>query len=408
MAIKSNNKIVIWCAVLSVIFFSGHVFYTIFTGATRVILLLGAIALLLELVRLRNMKLDRVQLAALLFCLMVGLTCVACLGQGASLYIILACYILAGYSLARLYSFRQIAECHVKIMTVVTVIAIVGYVLVQNTTVLNALPQMANLNGVEYRIAGIFNYIPEVANRNCGMFWEPGLFATQLIISIILEIMLQEKPSFWRLLVFAVGIVTANSSAGFALLFFCIILLILKKADPSKNALATLGGIIAILVGTVIVLNFDKLLAQTALGDNEFFQKLSTENILDSSRMNAIGHNLEMFLAAPIFGQGFIRVSANIRYVADTSTSTYLMSVFGIFGAMYTVYWGYVIFKLPKVNILAKVMIFIITMVILNKEPHHQNLLTWCLLFSLVRGDFSKKDSKGKEEKQPKLRIKWR
>ena len=39
----------------------------------------------------------------------------------------------------------------------------------------------------------VFNYIKKIPERNCGMFWEPGLFATHLAIATVFELMTKEK-----------------------------------------------------------------------------------------------------------------------------------------------------------------------------------------------------------------------
>ena len=122
-------------AVLVVILCSGHAFQSIYSVTTRLVLPVAAVFLMLELIRLKNLKCDRMQIVLLLFGLMVCLTCASQLGRGASFYIITGCYIFAGYGLARTYSFRTIARCYVRIMTAVTAIAIIGYLLVQYTTV---------------------------------------------------------------------------------------------------------------------------------------------------------------------------------------------------------------------------------------------------------------------------------
>lgn len=394
-------------AIPAVILCSGHALQTLYSQLGYSVIPFAAIVLIMELYRRRGLSLDRMQLAVLLFGCMILCTVTIYLGAGIRFYIIQMCYILMAYGIARIYGFRQMAGCYLKIMTVTTVIAIVGYYLVQNTTLLEVLPLMNNVNHVEYRVGIIFNYIPIASERNCGMFWEPGLLATHLILSIVLEIMLREKPSFLRLLIFSVGIYTANSSAGFALWMLCVILFFIKKVNLSGNVFSTITGVIVLGIGIAVILNFDKILAQTSLGDNEYLQKLSSDSIADSSRLRALEHNMKSFLSAPIFGVGISGARQNFQHVADTSTSTYFMSVFGIPGMLYTVYWVYGITKIPKVNALAKILLLVIILVILNKEPHHQNLMTWCILFALLRGDYSEPDNDKLETHRIVKRVRW-
>ena len=106
----------------------------------------------------------------------------------------------------------------------------------------------------------------------------------------------------------------------------------------------------------------------------------------DSSRIRALSHNFEVFALDPIFGVGITRANELMVDVADTSTSTYLLSVFGLFGALYTAAWGLGVFFIKRLNGLSKVVLLVIILVILNKEPHHMMMATWIILFYLVSG----------------------
>ena len=71
--------------------------------------------------------------------------------------------------------------------------------------------------------------------------------------------------------------------------------------------------------------------------------------------------------------------------VANTSTSTFLLSVFGLPALSYTVMWIYAALKLPRVNLFSKIVVLVIVLVVINKEPHDQIMFTWCLLFCLLK-----------------------
>lgn len=311
------------------------------------------------------------------------------------------------YGIVQTYSFRQIIKCYQRIMTVVAVVALVGYFLANNTKVLEILPSVSNTNNIEYKASIIFSFMPSNIDRNCGMFWEPGLLATHLTIATVFEIMCYTKPRLIRLALFSVCLFTANSSAGFALWFLCLLLLFVKNANISKNKFAGIFSMIVMLAGIAVIVNFDNILIETGLAENQYFQKLSSGSITDSSRMKALEHNLKSFLSAPFFGVGVTQAYANMEHVADTSTSTYLLSVFGLLGSLYTICWCYGIFKNVHANIFVKVLLLAIALIIVNKEPHHQILFTWCILFSLVNGNFGEEASEERENKKRKVVFVW-
>ena len=96
---------------------------------------------------------------------------------------------------------------------------------------------------------------------------------------------------------------------------------------------------------------------------------------------------------------GYVHSMDNIKFVADTSTSTYLLSAFGVLGAFYTIAIIYGILRQKNVGIISKILILIIALLIVNKEPHLQNVFTWILIFYLV-GGASQNDLYDKEERK--------
>lgn len=369
---------------LIVALFSGHALQTILSFKDYLLFLAGAVAILFLIARKDFWRLDLSKGALFIFLGMIVCTFIVSLGSGLWFYLTLAAMLFVAYAVTEFFSFESVVDLYVKVMTVVSIVGLVGYLLLQNG-LLPELPVLTNHNDVEYGAGIIFNYILLTPERNCGMFWEPGLFATHLTIATVFEILRPQKTSFWRILLFSVCIFTANSSAGFVLWFLCLLLLLVKR---NNRKLGLISGIIGILVSgaaIVLILNFDAILSSTALGDNEYFSKLSSDSVEESSRALALAHNWELFAANPFFGAGISTVTDNMAHVADTSTSTYLLSIFGIPAILYTVFLVYGVFKLRGVNIFAKIVVLTIVLIIVNKEPHCQILFTWCLLFYLLK-----------------------
>ena len=156
--------------------------------------------------------------------------------------------------------------------------------------------------------------------------------------------------------------------------------------------------IIALCTVILLIANYQNIINQLKLGNNDVISRLLLENIDDESRVHAIEHNLKMFSKSPIFGVGTVEASNKVQYVADTSTSTYLLSIFGIFGGLYTLYWIIGILKIKNINIIARLFLLIIVLIILNKEPHQNILLTWCFMFFGLKNAL-KKEGKYSDKK---------
>lgn len=391
-----KNKLVVAYVMITTIFCSGHAWFTIRQEVATLVyplLIVLLIAIYNELIKPLNLHIA----AYILMLLMILATLLVGMGESAYYYFRLVSIISCAFGISLMYDFDKFVSFFLKIMTIVTIVAITCYYINLSTELLSFLPKYTNINDIVYRVGFIYNYIPDVLERNCAMFWEPGLFATYLTVAFLFELLFKNgKASIFRLVLFSVGIITANSSAGFLLLFLCISLIGIKNQNASLKNINFKNFIAAILfiAGFIAIINLDKIILSTSLIENEYFEKLLLENVEESSRGQAIIHNLEMFASSPIFGAGALTVTRNVEHVADTSTSTYIMSIFGVMGILYTVLWIWGVFRQKKFNLYTKIFVTAILIIILNKEPHLQMLFTWILFFYLLKDN----DKKGEKE----------
>jgi hypothetical protein len=98
--------------------------------------------------------------------------------------------------------------------------------------------------------------------------------------------------------------------------------------------------------------------------------------------------NFKIFMENPVFGAGFsgatnLFVQNQVQYKADsqTSTSLYMMASLGVGGILYTYWWVKGILKMRGVSIISRIIILVIVLSILNKEPHSVLLATWMIMF---------------------------
>jgi hypothetical protein len=299
----------------------------------------------------------------------------------------LAGLIFLAYGISVNFDFNKFVGVFLHVMTVVAIIGLVGYVLANYTEVLDELPTKTNSNNVEYSCGYVYFFIPLIKERNCGIFWEPGLFATFLVLAIVFEVAFKNgRASFLRILLFFITALTTQSSAGYILLLLALFFALIFKLGKTTNGISRLLvflGIFGILF-LMIFLNF--IIKNTALAENEYFSKLLFENFLEASRVKAIFHNFEVFLQHPVFGAGFQTTLDSMSHVADTSTSTYVLSVFGFLGVFYTVILILGVARIKNMNVVAKITLFLIIFLTINKEPHLFNLFTWTILFFFLKG----------------------
>lgn len=385
----SNNKILIFILTLLVILRSGHALNTVIV-APYLYACLAIIFFIPVLMFVLSKNWEIYGVAFLLFIVMVSFQILISLGGNFTDYLDQLFVIIIAFGIVITYEFEKVVELFLKIMTFITAISLIGYVLVNSG--LLTLQTTTSLNGVEYGMGYVFNYIKNVPERNCGMFWEPGVFASFLTISIVFELIFKKRRrSILRIILFSLGIITANSSAGFILLYLCFMLGLFSAKGKNANFSNIFPGLIILILGAVVLLNIDYIILNTSLSENEFFIKLLSSNIEESSRAKAITHNLETFIRNP-FGAGIGYTRDNMKHVADTSTFTYVMAVYGFLGVSYAVFWVYGILKYKGVNIFCKIILLIIFISILNKEPHLSLIFSWCILFFLLKGGYKEEN----------------
>ena len=302
--------------------------------------------------------------------------------QSRTYWRVFATVIIAFYLLEK-YGLNNIIKVYLKVMVVISIAALIGYTLLNCTSLLNNLPTTKNVNGVEYGIGLLFNYIKVYPERNCGVFWEPGIFASYLALAIVFESITNSKSISWfRIIVFVVSIITTTSSAGYALLVLAVGVILLRQSQ--LNDYKKILAICIIIIIGVVALNIDSIILNTSLSNNAYLVKLTSERLKQSSRITAIFHNLSIFWKSPLFGAGVSNVLSQMSSWADISTTTYMLSIFGILGSLYTLFIVYGIFSQKQMNVFVKLLFFFVLVAIVNKEPHINIMFTWIIILGMV------------------------
>lgn len=266
--------------------------------------------------------------------MMTVVTFVANMGSNLRYYFLFLCIVLTAFGITLAYSFEKMVNWYLKIMTFISVVGILGYYLVNNTNLLSFLPRMTNLNGVEYMVGVLFNSITIIPERNCGMFWEPGLFATYLVIALVFEIIYKnKKTSLCRIVIFSIGIFTANSSAGYVLLVLTYVLLLTrnKSKNNTKSIFMKVMQFSLFLLFIFLLINYEMIIYSTSLAENEYIQKLLLKNMKESTRVLAVQHNLEIFWRESFFWSWnincFIQYKVCKRYINIDIFNEYIWSI---------------------------------------------------------------------------------
>lgn len=319
--------------------------------------------------------------------------------------------IMIGYSISRNIDQQKFMMLFLISMEIMAAISIICYILLNFTSITLPFTFHNSFSGIRYGVGYIFNYLPYQKLRNCGMFWEPGLMATFMTYSLIIDSIYFNSPSKIRSIIFILAFITTNSSAGIVLLILSIAFLAFRRyggENASKGEMILL--IVISILSIFLFLNYDSFLSMFVQDGNNVVQKLFTDRLLASERMQSITFWWNRFWESPIFGNSITSVSET--FIWDTATSFMFIGLFGFLGSIYTIGWIRGIWKLDLSNS-CKVLLLLIILVIVNKEPHAAILFSWILMFSFLTytriryNKFRKLGTAGSKNREDKAAAVW-
>ena len=248
-------------------------------------------------------------------------------------------------------------------------------------------------SNVEYYNYFIFfypNLFKNLMFRNQGIFWEPGLYASYLLIALMLEITFSKNIRIWKIMILLITIFTTSSTAGIMILPLIILLYIERYIVKTQvSFLLVLITLNIIIIGYIFK---DIIIQYLVIFSPKLFLKLLENGTTKVTRINSPLLNLSIFSEYPLFGAGYLRATEifeleKAKYYIDAQTSTnfFMLASLGVFGIFYTIWWGKSIFTNKFLSFFSKILIFLVIFIILNKEPHNELLLTWVILFLLIK-----------------------
>ncbi|WP_188205313.1 O-antigen ligase family protein [Desemzia incerta] len=307
------------------------------------------------------------------------------------IYIKIFSIMILSFCISWLFNFKDFVDVYIKSLKCITVISLIFHVLINGIGKIITFPIISTLNASYYNGVVFFQLVGN-ETRNIGVFWEPGLFSSFLLIGMVLEISFKKtKVSYVNLLIFFLGILSTGSTAGYLLLMLVAILIVSEKGKNNNFQGFMLG--MTILFSSVLLLVFyEDFLYFLVQINPELFSKLINESTNTTTRIEAPLLNMEIFKQNPFFGVGFSRATQEFisrlsmwNIDSQTSTSTYYLAAMGFPGLIYTFNWIKGTLGLRGKSFLSRITLCIIILIILNKEPHTEIVVTNCLMFFLIK-----------------------
>lgn len=305
--------------------------------------------------------------------------------------------ILCAFMIAKMFNLKKFISVFQTGLLIITFISI-GFSIVQNYLgiKLTPLPDFSSFGGTIYHNYFFIVFQSAFSKRMQGPFWEPGLFATYLLLGLSFEIVFYKKIRWFYLITFIVGILFTRSTFGYLLLVFVFLFLIDKKINKIW-ILCVLHGLI--FVSIILFLIFaEQIIPFMARIMPTLFSKMINRDgsisLLDISRFLSPVTNIKLWLKSPIWGNGLVR--SDILFselspgLAQTSTITFYLSEFGIFGIAFTFFFFFGMWKVKTIAIDNKLLFTFLFLILFNKEPHASIIFEWVLLFLFIKEGWDK------------------
>lgn len=225
--------------------------------------------------------------------------------------------------------------------------------------------------------------------RVMSIFWEPSIYGTFLLLVLINNIFVEDKPIL-RIdnILFVLMIFLTQSTSAIILLVPLVVAVVLKFIKQTK-----IKSIVFFSFLTIVVMVFvfkDAVLSLLIKIAPAIFNKISFSDGSFVTRLKSPIYFFEVFKASPFWGNGgktAIDIYNGITPTEITSatfTFGYLMAAFGIFGLVYSSGLIISLFNTTVFKGYERILIGVTLLLIINKENVSANLLVSIYLFYLI------------------------
>ena len=237
-------------------------------------------------------------------------------------------------------------------------------------------------------------------NRLQSIFWEPGVYASFLIIALSFELLFKKNNNWFHIIVFLLSLIFTFSTAGYLLLILVFVPFLTRKTkNDTIQSIIKFSFFPLLILLVVLIISFSNQLATLF---PTIFEKIANQNSSFSTRLLSPQIDFKIFMEKPFAGWGIH--GANERYLdiitsdyslsvdSQTSTTAGLLAKFGFLGIVFTAMpivgiIGNKNLKLPLFDLICFALVFLL---ITNKEPHSNMLISWAIPFYFVYETFDK------------------
>ncbi|MEZ8186032.1 hypothetical protein ACED29_09430 [Shewanella sp. 5S214] len=289
------------------------------------------------------------------------------------------------------YTIEKSISSSLNIIFVLAIVSLVLYFSVNLMGVSVPSLKIINSNDVVYHYSGVYSYFDGFMQfRNNSIFWEPGIYASFLIIALYMELFFYNNERKTRIFIFVTALITTLSSAGIILFFLYIISIIIRFRVSAKSLFSILVGFIVFAGAIYMVID---VINSHGIDPMRSINKVINPSDTESERMTSPINLLHIFYLNPYFGLGLdgaLNEYTKIAKISLTSTSLTYFACFGIMSFIF-VFPALLFLYLTRTFIIQAAIVTLVYFLIINKELHLFFISQYLIMFYIVSSSNIKK-----------------
>ncbi len=302
-----------------------------------------------------------------------------------------ALVLIFAYVFTEIISFEQFQKDYIDSMTVISIIAIIGYIYGIGNSFFYPWSTVTNINGVHYYNKIIFFAMDDFSRgRNIGIFWEPGIFAIFIVLAMLFIIFdNSEKMQKGKFITLLIALLTTVSTTGYVLMMVVLISLLIVRFR--NNKVIFFIGIAGIAIISILLMSNGGIENILMRFFPRVFSKLFDNTASVTTRTGSIVINLQNFLEYP-WGVGLTKANylfADKMVGSQTSTLTLYLVQFGILGIFFVLLQLRCIYRYRYWDKLKGILFVTVWIVLMNVEITTMFSLIYIIIFYFIKDSYS-------------------
>jgi hypothetical protein len=184
--------------------------------------------------------------------------------------------------------------------------------------------------------------------RNPGMFHEPGAFAVFLVLALVINIFIENKPFTIKNLILIIALITTFSTAGYlsAIIVFLLYYIIIK----GKKVFVLFISLVILIPGTLYIFRLPFMSEKIKLE----LQDQSNKNLNEETSGRIFGARKAIIVLTryPFFGRGLTKPSRETDLSSDEAAGYGFMNFFSQIGIIASIFYLFYFVKgLKRINL---------------------------------------------------------